>query len=430
MKKNSIVIAHPAKQHSYHTAGALIEVEYLQKYITSVYYDQRSIICRLCSFVLPIKYKIKFRIKYSEPLDKSKKVHLSNFILGFLYLIGMNLDKKRVIIPRLYLFFCKRFGHNVARNYINKDTEILIAYDITATTVFEDLNYKNSPVLKLLDLTSIPAKNIHEILKRELDFHRKNNDSFQNNYLLKLKDYSEKMCKVYQKEIELADYILVPSTHVRDILLKDGVNDNRIYKVPYGMDINKFHYFDRATKDSHQRINFIFVGRVEGPKGVFYMLEAFKQLNEIRDDWSLTFVGDLCGNEELIHKQYDFCNTVGHVNFSEMENFYKESDVFILPSLWEGLSLSLLEAMAMGLPVIATSMTGAEDIVRDYKEGIVVKPANIQDLIEAILWFLNNKNEIVKMGKLAARKSQDYTWDKYNSTLIRTIDEIRRFHNE
>jgi len=80
-----------------------------------------------------------------------------------------------------------------------------------------------------------------------------------------------------------------------------------------------------------------------------------------------------------------------------IENILKEIDVFVLPSLSEGLGLSLIEALVSGKLVIASNVGGIKELIEDKKNGLLTRPAHVNDLHNAIIWVLDNKEDAMKI---------------------------------
>ena len=108
----------------------------------------------------------------------------------------------------------------------------------------------------------------------------------------------------------------------------------------------------------------------------------------------------------------------------EMPEYYKEADVFILSSLWEGSSLSMLEALAAGLPVIASKYSCAPEVVTDFKEGFVIEPRDIDQMKDRIKWFYENSEKIPQMSISAREIAEKYTWDQYGENISEIIKGI------
>jgi glycosyltransferase involved in cell wall biosynthesis len=95
-------------------------------------------------------------------------------------------------------------------------------------------------------------------------------------------------------------------------------------------------------------------------------------------------------------------------------NFLRSSDIFILPSLAEGLSNALLEAMACGLPVVATNIGGTNEVIKNGVNGILVEPKNSEQLAQAILSLMKNQKYAYRLG-INARKT---ITEKYSLDLL------------
>ena len=179
----------------------------------------------------------------------------------------------------------------------------------------------------------------------------------------------------------------------------------------------------RERSKSADIVKFIFVGRVECAKGIFYLLEAFAQLKKERKGWQLTVVGDIKLNKAWLEERYSFCKFKGAVDHSTVLELLRNSDVFVLPSLYEGFSLSIIEAMSQGLPVIASKVSGAEDIV-NKRNGILINEGSVDELLAACKWFVDNKNEIQKMSIYSKQDSKQLNWNSYGDRLITYINEL------
>jgi len=417
---NKVTIVHPARQHSYRTAEALIKTGKLHRYITTVYY-KNNVFWKIVKCFLPRRFKFKLQSKHNGELDRGNYVCTVNELLGLFYLILMNVDKQKRVTPRFYTYLLNKFGKNAAKQ-VSDDVRAVIGYDITATKTFSELKKRNDNIVTILDMTSSPVGCIRDILVDEYSMAiNKHNALLENDYAIKLREYSTKCVLYYMKEFEYTDYFLAPSTHVKDMLVSKGINEEKIHVIPFGVDLCKFNYVNRPPISQESIINFLFVGRVEGAKGIHYLLEAVDVLGRKRTDFKLTMVGNIGCNKKIIDK-YPFCHFVGQVSSDEIVNYYRNADVFIMPSLWEGFSLSLMEALSTGLPVIATKVSGGEDIIVNQRNGLLINSQSTEEIISGIEWILDNKSKIRLMGKEATNSVASYTWSAYSDNICHFID--------
>jgi len=229
--------------------------------------------------------------------------------------------------------------------------------------------------------------------------------------------------KIIEKEIqELAEanYISVPSSFVEKTLLEQGIPKEKIIKIPYGVDLS---YFKQIPKqDDIFRV--VFGGGLSLRKGIPYLLQAFAELNLPNSE--LLLIGPV--NEEIkpFLKKYEgkFKN-ISYQPIRELHKFYSQGSVFVMPSIEEGLAMVQLQAMACGLPVVCTTNTGGEDIVRDGKDGFVIPIRDVDKLKEKLVYLYDNQDVCKLMGQSAKeRVSSGFTWDDYGERIVATYKKI------
>jgi len=101
-----------------------------------------------------------------------------------------------------------------------------------------------------------------------------------------------------------------------------------------------------------------------------------------------------------------------------------EADVFVFPSLFEGFALVILEAMAVGLPVITTPNTAGPDLIEDGKEGLIVPAGDANALREAMQSLLHNPERARSMGRAAHEKAKEFTWERYGERWEAMLHEL------
>ncbi len=174
----------------------------------------------------------------------------------------------------------------------------------------------------------------------------------------------------------------------------------------------------RATR-SGQRFRVCYVGRIEAPKGIHRLIQAWKRLS--LPDGELVLIGRVMpGMDGLLAEALPArIKLVGILPAEEIARCLQESDLFVFPSVNEGLSLALLEAMSSGLPVVACRGTGAEDCVTPGKEGLLVPGRNTEALADAILWCYEHRRELPAMGQEArSRIEAAFTIPHYEQRVI------------
>lgn len=202
-----------------------------------------------------------------------------------------------------------------------------------------------------------------------------------------------------------------------DSSIKEYGNVNRnIVVIPNGVDIIRFDSIG-DLQGSNGRFRIIYVGRLHPQKGLKYLIEAAKEIVETERNIEFCIIGSGSLEKELrdqIERNglEDYFIFMGRKPKEDLPQEYKRSDLFVLPSLYEGQPLTLLEAWAAKLPVVVTDVGGNSDFVRDGVNGYIVEPANAGELARAIKQALSNR-DLPEMGVRGYELvKNNYTWEK------------------
>lgn len=219
-----------------------------------------------------------------------------------------------------------------------------------------------------------------------------------------------------EREYEVCDRILVLSSLARRSFEEFGCAHKAVVILP-GVD---HLFFTPPIEKAPPRVfRACFVGRVELAKGVGYLLAAWKRLALPNSE--LILIGQFYAETQPVLEAYGAASVklVGKLPSREVAKIYAESSLLVLPSVHEGFGLVLLEAMASGLPVVATDKTGATECVTTGVDGFVVPARNVDALAEAILWCYQHPDRLIAMGKSARTKvEQRFTLSHYEERLI------------
>lgn len=186
------------------------------------------------------------------------------------------------------------------------------------------------------------------------------------------------------------------------------IKEDKIPCIYNGIETKKIYTNQR---DKNQEIKFITIGRMQNEKNHKLMINAFAEVCKERNNITLTILGDgvLRTDIEKQINQYGLGNKVflkGIVN--NVADELNKSDIYIMSSNYEGLPLSILEAMACGLPVITTKAGGVVDIVKDYENGLLVEVENKMQLINAMKKLIDDSELRERMGKVSLEYSRKY----------------------
>ncbi len=218
----------------------------------------------------------------------------------------------------------------------------------------------------------------------------------------------------FDTEIELADYILVGSTFVRESFIAEGVPAEKLAVIPYGADTRLFEPAEKEKRDG-QGLRLLFVGQLGQRKGISYLLDAVRQTAAEGD--SLTLVGQIPGSGQALAPYRNQFRHVPHVPRIELREIYRQADVFVFPTLVEGMGLVVLEAMASGLPVITTP-NGPGDIVRDGVDGFLVPPRDVDAIVDRLQRLRADPQLRSEMGRSARERASEFTWRAYREQVV------------
>jgi len=224
------------------------------------------------------------------------------------------------------------------------------------------------------------------------------------------------------REYHLADRILVPSEPARQSFIRRGLDPRHVVKVPYGVDVSAFSI---PTRD-RQPAAIISIGTVGLQKGHQHLVEAFRMLST--RGASLTLVGAVTpGWDKRLRLDQDGLRVTGPVARNRVIEELQRASIFVLASIHDGFGLVIAQAMACGLPVIATEATGVRELITDGVEGIVVPaPPDAQGLAQAIDSLLSDSDRVRAMGMAARRKVESFGgWERYGRQLVAAFREGR-----
>jgi len=232
----------------------------------------------------------------------------------------------------------------------------------------------------------------------------------------------EPLMRRMEREYHRGDFIVVPSAVARESFERAGLRGKAIV-VNAGVDHN---FFTPPTMPRPPEIfRVCYSGRVEIAKGVVYLLQAWNQLG--LSNAELVIIGDVAPEMAAFVRRYALPNVrfTGFVPVDQLARWYRESNLFAFPSSNEGLARVLFEAMASGLPVIATKSSGAEDCVTPGEDGTIVPIRDVDALAEAILWHFQNREATATMGRAARRKiEQQFTVAHYEQRMIQVYRSV------
>lgn len=213
--------------------------------------------------------------------------------------------------------------------------------------------------------------------------------------------------------VRRADRFVAISGMIRDMARRGGVPDDRIVSIPNAVDPELFRPADSAARERLRRAlglrpgrAVLFAGRIVRRKGVADLLQAWPEVIAKHPDATLYLIG--AGKDlDAMRAQADRLGIAGAVEFrgvvENVADYLRAADLFVLPSHFEGMPNALLEAMACGLPAVATRVSGVVDLLDHGRNGLIVEPGQPKQIADAVNQLLEDRDLGGRIGAEARR---------------------------
>jgi glycosyltransferase involved in cell wall biosynthesis len=215
-----------------------------------------------------------------------------------------------------------------------------------------------------------------------------------------------------------AEAFVAMSRAIRDESVRCGVPEERAHLLPHGVDTSSFRPAAEGERESVRRelglpagLLAVYTGRLLRGKGLFTLLDAFGDLARERPDVHLVLVGsggaEALSVEDELRARASSEPLLGRVVFAgrreRVADWLRAADLFVFPSVFEGLGISLVEALACGLPAIGSRTGGIVDVIDDGRSGLLVPPGDAPSLAQAMRQLLADAARRAEMGRVGRR---------------------------
>jgi glycosyltransferase involved in cell wall biosynthesis len=409
MKQDKILLFHPGVQHSYQLALAFQEADILKYYFTSFFYKNKK---------FPYKYFINInsidrylRKRYITELNQDYIKNIPYYEI-MIFLFSRLFKKKPRIFEQLIFIRDMCFDWHISLFNITPDIKVLVGYPGASYYSFRRAKKFNTKLI--IDMPIGYYKEAERIFKEEANNNPDYADSITYN------NFNSIYAKRVDKELELADFIVVPSEFVRRTLLNHNIPEEKIIKIPYGSNFDIVNRNKIKLIKNDEALKIIFAGQISQRKGIKYLLEAIMSLKRQGYDIKLTLVGHIIGSGKGLKKYQDLYKHINFVSRNDLKKILLEHDLFVFPSLFEGSALIILEALSCGLPVITTENSGAESII-DGQNGYLIPIRDVNSIISKIS-FLYRRRDILNYMKIRALETvTNFRWNNYREKWLQFI---------
>ena len=232
----------------------------------------------------------------------------------------------------------------------------------------------------------------------------------------------EKGGDIYYNLFESSDCLLAISDYNYDNLIRFGADPQKIIYHPVGIDINKFHFKRESPPSKNLKsIIILTIARLVREKGLQYGIKAvnklLKQFPKLRIEYHIIGGGELEDKLRKLVEELDLVDIVSFMGALEQEELIREiqkAHIFLLPSIVEALPTVLMEAQAVGLPIVATNVGSVSQAIIDSKSGFLVPKGDIKAVTKKLEYLIEHPELWQKMG-LAGRKHVE---EKYNINML------------
>jgi glycosyltransferase involved in cell wall biosynthesis len=398
------VVVHAGRRDNYQVALALQEAVLLEKLVTDFYFAGEN---RFLHFLFSsLKKQELLGLRYINGLPSSKvSVAKNAMVLSGLIRIFKNV--------KYYPVQGRMLGIS-ARKIALRSNNAIVSYSTYAEEAF-----KNQQVNHRILFQHHPhPASVRKIFEDEIQLNPAASNSLKYEYELSLND---KELEAFMEEPFLANNWMAASTFTAKTLIEHGIPADKIYIIPYGVNLKEFK--PKVRYDRNKKLKVLFVGSFNQRKGLSYLLEAIRRVGT--KNIELILVGRGIIDKQLLASYADVLQDIRiNISHTKLLGSFYEADVFVLPSIAEGFAQVLLEAMACGLPVITTENTAGPDIITNGKEGFIVPVRNINALVEALTFFISNPEMLENMGRAAALQANHFTWEKFRSGIVSAYKKI------
>lgn len=215
----------------------------------------------------------------------------------------------------------------------------------------------------------------------------------------------DRLWSMYIGAIKEADTLITPGNVPKELLIKEGAKKVEI--IPHG----HIPPQENEIKPFPEEFRIGYLGNMGPDKGLIYLIQAWSKLNY--PDSILIFAGN--GSDHILSLINRYAtqgkfHLTGYIDHPS--ELYNKISIYVQPSSTEAFGMEIPEAMSFGRPIIASNGAGGADLIDDGIDGFKVTKRNFEAIARKIDWFKNNPDKIIEMGKMARKKSLNYSWDK------------------
>jgi glycosyltransferase involved in cell wall biosynthesis len=404
----AVIVAHSGKQHAYRHAVAVNQAGALLRFVTSAYYKPDGY--PDCLMRWSGRLDAWLRRRTLEALPSAKVVRRWRFELP--ELLARTFVGNGSLADRLVMRRDARFDRWVARHWAGAGD---IFWGFQGSCLESLKAARQAGKLAVAEFATAHVTSAIAILQREAERHPEWAATISNFH------YPDWYRERLEQEPSAADYCVVASTFSRQSLERVGVPESKIKLLPLGVELQDFAFVPR---NSSGPFRVLFVGGIGQRKGIKYLLEAFKRVRT--PGMELVLIGPIGQSAKPLAEYGTLFRYLGRLDQCEVVRQMHQAHVLVLPSVFEGFGLVIPEAMATGMPVIASTHSIGPELIREGRDGFVIAPDDVDGLASKLDWLASNRADACQMGQEAAEHAKSLSWEVHASRLREILAEIWR----
>ncbi len=248
--------------------------------------------------------------------------------------------------------------------------------------------------------------------------------------------YSERFKKLYKvitptilKVWKDAEYVVTNSKGLTELAQK-SLPEQKFLQIYNGVDTNFYKPGTRNVNDRQKEFKILLASRISKRKGFNYAIDAFVELFDMYPHIRMQIAGGEGNAMEGLMEQVKKYNLDEYIAFTgqyfkeESSKIYNNADVFVMPSLNEGMSNNLLEALASGLPVLMTPTGGAEELVRNGENGYLIKMRDVDSIVENLKILIENPEVCDGFGHASRMIAESMNWKNVADEYVKLYEKV------
>lgn len=235
---------------------------------------------------------------------------------------------------------------------------------------------------------------------------------------------------LFIKSVSLADCIIVLANNFKIKLIEFGISEKKINVFPIAIEYDR-HNMLKRKENKNQTVNVLFMSIFYKDKGIYEILNAIPLIinNDIKSNIKFILAGEGPERTNIIKlvNKLNLSKVIeipGYVDGDEKIEYFSNGDIFLFPSHGEGFPTVIAEAMAAGLPIIATPVGAIPEVIEDGVNGIIISKPDPQEIAEAIIFLAKNPDLRRRMGAANREKAKNYDVSLVVNQLLNVYQKI------